>query len=770
MREFLLLAAAIFVAIVGLAVVIYLRLVAARAEENDRQLYRIVFPSTLTLAQTLAFWRSLPGVLPLGRPWRLPSPVITELVATRDAVQHRLRLPNAHGEAKSILQQLRTAIPGILVEPIIGHSEPIVIAARELRLSTNDRPLRSDPSEATIAAILAGLTGLTPGDRVVVQLLVTPHPPVEVAADAPPSFMPAPAGPWWSWLTQGRSQSAPTPTDREALAARRVKFAGPVVNVVIRVGASRATPQASAEALVSRMVRSFDLFQAPGVRFVSRPWRSSLAARRLVRGVIPVVLTPSVFSVNDLAVACAWPVGSPAVAGLRYVTGRTFPPTPTIARHGLVLAAASYPGQPQPLAVTPAGLTRHAYVLGGSGTGKSTLALSLVTQAIAQGHGVLVIEPSGDLIEQIADRIPDARRQDVIIIDPADREGSHAVGLNLLDQATRHPEQTTDVLVNILKSVASYWGPRLEDTARAAILTLCLTAGSAPTSLVDLIPLLGDAGYRRQRVGQLTDRLGLLPFWAAFEAWSPQERVANLAPLQTRLRSLLLRSSLVGIVGQPSSSFSFDEAIAGRKIVLVSTAKHLLGRDGSALLGSLVLAAAWAAAQHRAALPLQERTPYLAVIDELQDVLSSFGADFPETLVQARKYSFGIIGMNQHLEQLPAAARAALLANTATKVVFGSGADDAARMAREFGHGVTTADILGLGAHEGLFSLAVEAGSSTPVTGLTAPPPRSLGSSRAVRATSRQSFGRLRTEVEEEIVRRHQPPGASSTSNRRRRS
>jgi hypothetical protein len=253
------------------------------------------------------------------------------------------------------------------------------------------------------------------------------------------------------------------------------------------------------------------------------------------------------------------------------------------------------------------------------------------------------------------------------------------------------------------------------------------------------------------------DPVALEPFWAQFEAWSPAERAAALAPVMNKLRNALLRRRVRNALGQAAPPWSFRQILDHNGILFVSLAKGLLGDEASALVGSLVLAQLWNAVQARASQPQSRRLPVHCYVDELQDFMS-FPTSLEAILNQARALGLGLTVAHQNLAQLPRDAREALLANARSKVVFQLGANDARVMARELGPQLTPEDIQGLGKFE--IVAAVAAGSRTlpPVTATTTAPPQGLAMASRVRQQSRALWGRPRAEVEQAIRRRYETP------------
>lgn len=375
------------------------------------------------------------------------------------------------------------------------------------------------------------------------------------------------------------------------------------------------------------------------------------------------------------------------------------------------------------------------------------------------GRGITVIDPKGDLIDDICDRVPRQRESEVIIVDPTD---PRPVGINLLDGPPGEADLTADQVVGVFaRRFGQAWGPRTDDIARASVLTLL---HDPDCTLADLPALLSSPAFRRQLVGKVTDPT-LGSFWQEVERWGDGERQHNIAPLLNKVRTVLLRKAVRGIVGQPSS-VSLDRVLSDGRILLVALRSGLVGEDASALLGSLLFARLWAATQRRVGLPPPQRHPHLCIIDEFH-ALTAISTPLADVLALSRGYGLGLVLLHQHLGQLLPDIRQAVLANCRTKVVFAPGAADAQVIAREFAPWIDGPALLSLAAHEVVIGASVGTTQLPPCTATTLPPPEATGRGEAVRALSRATYGRDRVEVDRRAARRTSPDPPSAPIGRK---
>jgi len=436
--------------------------------------------------------------------------------------------------------------------------------------------------------------------------------------------------------------------------------------------------------------------------------------------------------------------------GLRLGGCRQLAPASDIPSHGRVVARSSFPGAERPLALSVTDSLRHLHLIAPTGAGKSTVMLNLATQDMVDGRGIVVVDPKGDLVTDVLDRVPPSRVGDVIVLDATDEQ--RPVGLNLLSGAAEAPELVVDQIVTIFHQLyASSWGPRTADILRSSLLTL---AGEPGATLVDVPLLLTDANFRRRLVGRVDDPIALGPFWGWFDGLSDAERAQAIGPIQNKLRAFLLSRRLRNVLGQARPRLDLDRVLAERRILLVPLSKGLLGEEAAALIGSLVITRLWQAVQRRAALPAADRTPVFAYIDEFQDYLH-LPVGLADALAQARALGLSLTLAHQHLGQLPTNVKDAVLANARSRVIFQLSASDAGTLARELAPHLTAADLGGLGPYEVVVNLSTGNRVAPPATGVTLPPPPPTGQAAIARETSRQRYGFDRTSIEAAIRRRH---------------
>ena len=505
-----------------------------------------------------------------------------------------------------------------------------------------------------------------------------------------------------------------------------------------------------------------------------------LAARRLGKG--------SLVSVAELAALAHLPTDV-AVPGLSRAGANAVAPPPAVARpaaqpdidtaNGLPTGGTT--GDPDGIEKTPATLEPkvlgdaqaggrrpvrlfvpdaryHLHVMGATGSGKSTLLTNLVLADVAAGRGVVVIDPKGDLVTDILDRLPQGAESRTVLVDPEDPDAAPV--LNVL--AGPDPDLAVDNLVGIFRSIFSaFWGPRTDDVLRSACLTLLRYAAATgtPTCLADVPRLLSDDEFRAPRVALVAaDTVGLGGFWKTYDAMSEASRAQVIGPVMNKLRAFLLRDFVRLVVGRADSSFDMAKVLDGG-ICLVRVPKGILGEETARLLGSFVVAKVWQSATHRARVGQAARVDCSLVVDEAQNFLH-LPRSFDEMLAEARGYRLSMVLAHQHLGQLPKELRDAISANARTKVWFSMSPEDAHVLSRHVAPEVSEHDLSHLGAYVAAARLVVE-GEETPAFTLrTRPAPEPVpGRAAAVRAANRDTHHRPRTETTKPLAGRTLPAG-----------
>lgn len=348
----------------------------------------------------------------------------------------------------------------------------------------------------------------------------------------------------------------------------------------------------------------------------------------------------------------------------------------------------------------------HIYVIGKTGTGKTTLLLNMAIDDIQKGRGLAVIDPHGDLSNTLLDYIPKERIEDTIYFNAADYE--YPIAFNPLYNIKKEDRHlVASELVGTFKKLWSEsWGPRLEYILRYSILTLLEYPGA---TLLDIQPLLTDAQFRNTLLSHLTNST-IISFWKQeFDKYPPALKSEAITPVLNKVGLFNSSSILKNIVGQPQSSFDMNEVVNAQKILICNLSKGEIGEDASTLLGSMLVSAIQFAALRRSKQPEEGRVPFFLYIDEMHSFVSLSLADI---LAEARKYKLGLFMAHQYLDQLHEKIRSAIFGNIGTVVVFRIGAGDAKDLAKEFHPSVDENDLINLPRYAGYIKLLIDGQSS----------------------------------------------------------
>lgn len=397
---------------------------------------------------------------------------------------------------------------------------------------------------------------------------------------------------------------------------------------------------------------------------------------------------------------------------------------------------------------------QHMYVLGKSGTGKSVLLSNLIVQNIQNGEGVCVVDPHGELVEEILHLIPDHRVKDVIYFNPADTDFHVGFNVIALDDP-KYKHLVASGLMGIFTKIwANAWSSRMEYILNNAILALLDTPG---TTLLGIPRLLVDKDYRQMIIGNLKDPV-VKAFWVhEYEQWREQFRNEAIAPIQNKVGQFLSTSIIRNVVGQSKSTIDIFKIMNEGKIFLVNVSKGRVGEDNSALLGGMIITKIQLAAMERVRIPEDERKDFYLYVDEFQN----FATDsFANILSEARKYRLNLTVAHQYTAQLAnengTAVRDAVFGNVGTMIIFRVGADDADFLEKEFEPEFTAQDLVNLPNYHIYLKLMIDGVTSRPFSAATLPPMKidpSAGVKEKIIASSRALYTRPREEVENEIAK-----------------
>jgi hypothetical protein len=390
----------------------------------------------------------------------------------------------------------------------------------------------------------------------------------------------------------------------------------------------------------------------------------------------------------------------------------------------------------------------HLYVIGQTGTGKTTLLRNLIIQDIAAGHGVGVIDPHGDLANDLLDYIPRHRIEDVAFFNPADME--YPVGFNVLGSVPRDERHlVASGIVSVFKSIwPDSWGPRLEYILYATVAALL---DCENVSLLGVQRMLSDARYRAWVVKQIKDPM-VRTFWVnEFEGYDRKFLQEAIAPIQNKVGQMLMSPHLRNILGQARSRIDARFMMDRGRIFIADMSKGKLGADKSNLMGALLVTQFQLAAMSRADIPESERKDFFLYVDEFQ----SFASDsFVSILSEARKYGLCLTLSHQYISQVRPEIKEAVFGNAGSLISFRVGQRDAEILEREFGNSLVAKQFVELGNYEVCAKILSDGQYGESFSGRTLPPIKERhGRSGTVIHRSREKYGARRETVENKIKR-----------------
>lgn len=434
---------------------------------------------------------------------------------------------------------------------------------------------------------------------------------------------------------------------------------------------------------------------------------------------------------------------------------------------GVLLGMNVYRGIKTPIYFAPDDRRRHLYAIGQTGTGKTTLFLNMVAQDMRAGHGVGVVDPHGDLIEDILLRVPPERAQDVILFDPRDRE--RPAGFNILEV---RDEAQKDLIVNevvqILQKLAARLnpesiGPMFEHYLRNALLAL---VEDKEASLVDVPRMFVDEAFRA-RVLAGNDNPTVRLFWEQEFKQSQRGQLSAdmLSYVISKLGRFVSNKTMRNIIGQAHSSFDVREIMDTGKILLCNLSKGSLGDINSDLLGFVLVSKIQIAAMGRSSLPEEKRPDFYLYLDEFQN----FTTDSIVTILsEARKYRLNLNLTHQFVQQLDDPIREAVFGNVGTMVAYRVGPEDTEMLVKQFEPVFSEYDLLNLERFTAVACLLKAGTPQRPFSLMTAPPaPLNGGEEKvreAVRRSSSEKYGRPVQLVEQRILERFNYKGSGDAA------
>ncbi len=394
--------------------------------------------------------------------------------------------------------------------------------------------------------------------------------------------------------------------------------------------------------------------------------------------------------------------------------------------------------------------TKHVYVIGKSGMGKSTLLENMAVQDIQNGNGFCFMDPHGGSAELLMSYIPEERKKDVLYIAPFDTD--NPIGFNILEDigADKRHLVVSGIMSVFKKLWVDAWSARMEYFLQNTLLALLEYPGA---TLLHVNRMYSDKDFRDDVISHITDP-AIKAFWVDEWGNMTERFIAEATPaIQNKIGQFTANPVLRNILGQPKSTFDFRKLMDEKKIVIVNLSKGLIGEANADLLGSMIVTKLYLAAMSRADVgkfDIDALPNFYLYVDEFQ----SFSNDsFANILSEARKYKLNLTIAHQYIEQMEDPVRAAVFGNVGTMITFRVGAYDGEVLEKEFAPIFTQEDIVNLGRYQIYLKLMIDGVGSAPFSSTTLPPlPRPpVDLTNEVTQISRDKYSRNRTSVEDEV-------------------
>lgn len=390
---------------------------------------------------------------------------------------------------------------------------------------------------------------------------------------------------------------------------------------------------------------------------------------------------------------------------------------------------------------------RHVYAVGKTGMGKTKLLELLVLEDLQDGKGVAVLDPHGDLAEELLKYIPHNRLYDTIYFNPTDTE--FPIGFNPMEavESFEYKQNVVAGFIGIFKKLFGWnWNQRLEHVLRYTTLALLDYPNS---TVLGITRMLTDNLFRQEVIAQIQDPL-VKKFWTTeFASWSDQFANEAIVPVINKVGQFVASPLIRNIIGQPKSVMNLAEIMNNEKILICNLSAGKLGEENSALLGSMLITKIWQAALERAAMPEKERKDFYLYVDEFQNFATSA---FANILSEARKYKLCLTVAHQYMKQLPEEVQATIFGNVGSIITFRVGGEDAAILEKEFTPEFSTKDLMNLDMREIYLKMAIDGQTAPPFSARTITLPRvDEDYFQEVIDFSRRKWAKSRKEVEKEI-------------------
>jgi len=571
-------------------------------------------------------------------------------------------------------------------------------------------------------------------------------------------------------ISEENRAAQPVQNDEELVRAMESKLSKHCFAANIRIVVS-IKDKARSEEVFDQLASSFDQFSAPKLNNFYTAKMNGKSGIGVLNDYIFRNFNPSqksVLSSEELASIYHFPTPYLKTPNIKALNSKIAPPPVNLLDEGLLLGYNQYRGDKKDIYVGVSDRRRHLYVIGQTGTGKSAFLSNLIEQDVLNGDGVGILDPHGDLIDDILGKVPNERLDDVVVFDPANLE--HSIGLNMLEYDPKFPEQKTFIINEFMKifdklyDLKATGGPMFEQYARNALMLL-MDDPSETYTLMEVPQVLSDKEFRHYLLAKCRNIL-VKEFWEKqAEAAGGEASLKNMVPyITSKFDTFISNDYMRPIIGQTKSTFKFRDILDQKKIFLVNLSKGRLGEINSSLLGLIITSKLTIAAFSRVDTAESDRSDFYLYLDEFQN----FATDTISTILsEARKYKLCLTISHQFIGQLTDEIRDSVFGNVGTVISFRVGVEDAEFLAKQFAPVFNSQDLNRLENYNIYARLLINGQVTLPFNIKTYPPSKS---NRERMANIKEYYGlkegRDRETVEREIiVRRRRYASAAAAKN-----
>jgi hypothetical protein len=547
--------------------------------------------------------------------------------------------------------------------------------------------------------------------------------------------------------------------DDEAVKALQLKVAKPLFEVNLRLIAS-AGSQFQANDILDGLTAGFSQFGSP-MRNEFRIVKPR-NPKNIVNDFIYRMFDESekmLLSAEEIASIYHLPISSTETPRVKWLKSKEAPPPDNLPAQGIHIGDAMFRGVGKPVYITDDDRRRHIYVIGQTGTGKSTLLGNMIIDDIQSGKGVAIIDPHGDLVENALGFVPKERLDDVIYFNPGDLE--RPLGLNMLDFNFDRPEEKT-FIVNEMQSIFNKlfsqetMGPMFEQYMRNALLLMMEDMPNEPATLVEVPRIFTDSAYRARKLARIHNPV-VIDFWEKEAVKAGGEAsLANMTPyITSKFNNFISNDYMRPIIGQPKSSFNFRDVMDNKKILLINLSKGKIGDINAGLLGMVFTGKILMAALSRVDIAdADKRMDFNLYIDEFQN----FTTDSIATILsEARKYRLNLTMAHQFIAQLEDKIKDAVFGNVGSELVFRVGVQDAEFLVKQFEPAFNENDLINIDNLNAYAKILINGQTSKPFNlkiGTTSWGGGDKELAEKLKQYSRMKYGQDRQAIEDDIFRR----------------